>query len=306
VGVEKTERVWHNGKLIAWDDANVHILTHTLHYGLGVFEGIRCYRSDDGRSNVFRLKEHVERLHLSAKIVEIDMTYSRDQIEAAILDTLRANRMAEGYIRPIVYLGAGAMGLLPKDNPTQIAIIVWPWGAYLGEEGLERGIRAKVSSYTRHHPNVSMTKSKTCGDYVNSILAKREVTRQGYDEAILLDVNGLVAECSGENVFIVRRGVLKTPPLVSVLEGITRDSVIRIARDKGIEVVEQSLTRDEVYCADEVFLTGTAAELTPVREVDDRQIGAGSRGPITKTIQSTFFDAVHGRDRKYESWLTSV
>ncbi len=306
MGVEKTERVWHNGKLIAWDDANVHILTHTLHYGLGVFEGIRCYRSDDGRSNVFRLKEHVERLHLSAKIVEIDMTYSRDQIEAAILDTLRANRMAEGYIRPIVYLGAGAMGLLPKDNPTQIAIIVWPWGAYLGEEGLERGIRAKVSSYTRHHPNVSMTKSKTCGDYVNSILAKREVTRQGYDEAILLDVNGLVAECSGENVFIVRRGVLKTPPLVSVLEGITRDSVIRIARDKGIEVVEQSLTRDEVYCADEVFLTGTAAELTPVREVDDRQIGAGSRGPITKTIQSTFFDAVHGRDRKYESWLTSV
>jgi branched-chain amino acid aminotransferase len=214
--------------------------------------------------------------------------------------------MAEGYIRPIVYLGAGAMGLLPKDNPTQVAIVVWPWGAYLGEEGLERGIRAKVSSYTRHHPNVSMTKSKTCGDYVNSILAKREVTRQGYDEAILLDTNGLVAECSGENLFLVRRGVLKTPPLVSVLEGITRDSVIRIARDKGIEVVETPLTRDEVYCADEVFLTGTAAELTPVREVDNRAIGAGSRGPITKTIQATFFDAVHGRDRKYDSWLTKV
>jgi branched-chain amino acid aminotransferase len=251
VGVEKTERVWHNGKLIAWDDANVHILTHTLHYGLGVFEGIRCYRADDGSSGVFRLKEHVERLHLSAKIVEIAMPYTREQVEGAILDTLRANRMAEGYIRPLVYLGAGAMGLLPKDNPPQLAIIVWPWGAYLGEEGLERGIRAKVSSYTRHHPNVSMTKSKTCGDYVNSILAKREVTRQGYDEAILLDTNGLVAECSGENIFIVRRGVLKTPPLVSVLEGITRDSVIRIARDKGIEVVETSLTRDEVYCADE-------------------------------------------------------
>ena len=306
MAVEKTERVWHNGKLIAWDDANVHILTHTLHYGLGVFEGIRCYRGDDGRGAVFRLREHVERLFNSAKIVEIDMPFGRDQIETAILETLRANRMSEGYIRPLAYLGAGAMGLLPKDNPTQIAIVVWPWGAYLGDEALERGIRAKVSSYTRHHPNVSMTKSKTCGDYVNSILAKREVTRMGYDEAIMLDTNGLVAECSGENIFIVRRGVLKTPPLVSVLEGITRDSVIKIARDKGIEVVEQSITRDEVYCADEMFLTGTAAELTPVREVDDRTIGAGSRGPLTKTIQTTFFDAVKGRDRKYESWLTRV
>jgi len=306
VGVEKTERVWHNGALIPWDDANVHILTHTLHYGLGVFEGIRCYRSDDGAGNVFRLKEHVARLFDSARIVEIAMSYDHDAIETAILDTLRANRMSEGYIRPLVYLGAGAMGLLPKDNPTQVAIIVWPWGAYLGEEGLERGIRAKVSSYARHHPNVSLTKSKTCGDYVNSILAKREVTRLGYDEAIMLDTNGLVAECSGENIFIVRRGRLLTPPLVSVLEGITRDSVIRIARDKGIEVVEQSITRDEVYCAEEMFLTGTAAEITPVREVDDRKIGAGSRGPVTKTIQSTFFEAVKGRDRKYESWLTPV
>jgi len=306
VAVEKTERVWHNGALVAWDDANVHILTHTLHYGLGVFEGIRCYRGDDGTGSVFRLKEHVERLFNSARIVEIAMPYGHAQIETAILDTLRANRMSEGYIRPLVYLGAGAMGLLPKDNPTQVAIVVWPWGAYLGDEGLERGIRAKVSSYTRHHPNVSLTKSKTCGDYVNSILAKREVTRLGYDEAVMLDTNGLVAECSGENIFIVRRGMLKTPPLVSVLEGITRDSVIRIARDKGIEVVEQSITRDEVYCADEMFLTGTAAEITPVRELDDRTIGAGARGPITKTIQSTFFDAVKGRDRKYESWLTPV
>jgi branched-chain amino acid aminotransferase len=306
VSVEKTERVWHNGRLVDWGDANVHILTHTLHYGLGVFEGIRCYRSDDGAGNVFRLREHVERLFDSARIVEIAMPYARDAIETAILDTLRANRMSEGYIRPLVYLGAGAMGLLPKDNPTQVAIVVWPWGAYLGEEGLERGIRAKVSSYARHHPNVSLTKSKTCGDYVNSILAKREVTRLGYDEAIMLDTNGLVAECSGENIFIVRRGRLLTPPLVSVLEGITRDSVIRIARDKGIEVAEQSITRDEVYCAEEMFLTGTAAEITPVREVDDRKIGAGSRGPITKTIQATFFEAVKGRDRKYEAWLTPV
>ena len=306
MAVEKTERVWHNGAFVAWDEANVHILTHTLHYGLGVFEGIRCYRGADGSSSVFRLREHVERLFGSARIVEIEMPYGREQIETAILETLRANRMSEGYIRPLVYLGAGAMGLLPKDNPTQVAIVVWPWGAYLGDEGLERGIRAKVSSYTRHHPNVSLTKSKTCGDYVNSILAKREVTRMGYDEAIMLDTNGLVAECSGENIFIVRRGLLKTPPLVSVLEGITRDSVIRIARDKGIEVVETPITRDEVYCADEMFLTGTAAEITPVREVDDRKIGAGSRGPITRTIQTTFFDAVHGRDRKYDSWLTRV
>jgi branched-chain amino acid aminotransferase len=306
VPVEKTERVWHNGAFVPWDQANVHILTHTLHYGLGVFEGIRCYRGDDGAGNVFRLKEHVERLFGSARIVEIAMSYKREEIEAAILDTLRANRMVEGYIRPLVYLGYGAMGLLPKDNPTQVAIICWPWGAYLGDEGLERGIRAKVSSYTRHHPNVSLTKSKTCGDYVNSILAKREVTRMGYDEAVMLDTSGLVAECSGENIFIVRRGVLKTPPLVSVLEGITRDSVIRIARDKGIEVVETSITRDEIYTADEMFLTGTAAEITPVRELDDRPIGAGSRGSITKTIQSTFFDAVKGRDRKYESWLTRV
>jgi len=306
VAVEKTERIWLNGKLIPWDDAKVHVLTHALHYGMGVFEGIRCYRGEDGHGAVFRLREHVERLLNSAKIVEIDMSWTREQIESAILETLRANRMSEGYIRPLAYLGYGAMGLLPKDNPTQLAIAVWPWGAYLGDEGLERGIRAKVSSYTRHHPNVSLTKSKTCGDYVNSILAKREVTRMGYDEAIMLDTNGLVAECSGENIFIVRRGVLKTPPLVSVLEGITRDSVIKIARDKGIEVVEQSITRDEVYCADEMFLTGTAAEITPVREVDDRKIGAGARGPLTKTIQATFFDAVKGRDRKYESWLTRL
>ena len=306
MAVEKTERIWLNGKLIPWDDAKVHVLTHALHYGMGVFEGIRCYRGEDGHGAVFRLREHVERLLNSAKIVEIDMSWSREEIESAILETLRANRMSEGYIRPLAYLGYGAMGLLPKDNPTQLAIAVWPWGAYLGDEGLERGIRAKVSSYTRHHPNVSLTKSKTCGDYVNSILAKREVTRMGYDEAIMLDTNGLVAECSGENIFIVRRGVLKTPPLVSVLEGITRDSVIKIAHDKGIEVIEQSLTRDEVYCADEMFLTGTAAEITPVREVDDRKIGAGARGSLTKTIQATFFDAVKGRDRKYESWLTRL
>jgi branched-chain amino acid aminotransferase len=306
VAIEKTEQVWLDGGFVPWDEARVSILTHTLHYGLGVFEGIRCYRCDDGRSAVFRLSDHIARLFRSAHIVELEIRHSAPELEEAVRETLRTNRLAEGYVRPLVFLGEGAMGLLPADNPVHTAIIVWPWGAYLGEDGLERGIRAKVSSYTRHHPNVTMTKSKTCGDYVNSILAKREVTRMGYDEAIMLDTQGLVAEASGENIFIVRNGVLKTPPLGSVLEGITRDAIISIARDKGIEVVEQGFTRDELYTADEAFLTGTAAEVTPIREVDDRTIGPGTRGPITKTLQTSFFDAVHGRDGKYDAWLTTV
>jgi branched-chain amino acid aminotransferase len=303
VAIQKTERIWLDGALVAWEDARVHILTHTLHYGLGVFEGIRCYRCDDGRSAVFRLRDHVRRLYDSAKIMGLDVGYREDEIERAIVETLRTNGLAEGYVRPLVFLGEGAMGLLPADNPVRVAIAVWPWGAYLGDEGLERGIRAKVSSFTRHHPNVSMTKSKTTGAYVNSILAKREVTRLGYDEAILLDTAGFVAEASGENLFLVRHGVLKTPPLGSVLEGITRDTVIQLARDKGIPVLEQPITRDELYSADEAFLTGTAAEVTPIREVDDRTVGHGSRGPITRTLQTTFFDVVKGRDRKYDAWL---
>ena len=306
MAVEKTEKIWMDGELIPWDEARVPILTHTLHYGLGAFEGIRCYRCDDGRSAVFRLRDHVERLGRSARILEIELPYTIEQLEQAVLATLRANKLLAGYIRPLVFLGDGSMGLLPIDNPVRVAIAVWPWGTYLGEENLERGVRAKVSSYMRPHPNSSMTKSKTCGDYVNSILAKREVTRLGYDEAVLLDVSGNVAEASGENIFIARRGVLKTPPLGSVLEGITRDAVMTIARDKGIDVVEQSFTRDEFYVADEAFLTGTAAEVAPIRELDDRTIGEGTRGPITRTIQSTFFDAVHARTPKYEHWLTYV
>ncbi|MBW2279458.1 MAG: branched-chain amino acid transaminase [Deltaproteobacteria bacterium] len=306
MGVEKTEQVWLDGEFVPWDDAQVHILTHTLHYGLGVFEGIRAYRCDDGRSTVFRLSDHVQRLYRSARIVELEIPHAPEQIEAAILETLRVNHLPEGYIRPLVFLGEGAMGLLPADNPVRVAVIVWPWGAYLGDEGLERGIRTKVSSYTRHHPNVTMTQSKTCGNYVNSILAKREVTRLGYDEAIMLDTNGFVSEGSGENLFIVRRGALKTPPLGSVLDGITRDSIIQIARDKGIEVSEQPFARDELYTADEAFMTGTAAEVTPIREVDDRVIGDGARGAITRTLQSTFFDAVRGREGKYDAWLRAV
>jgi branched-chain amino acid aminotransferase len=300
------DKIWLDGRMVDWDDANVHILTHSLHYGLGVFEGIRCYRTDDGRSAVFRLGDHIRRLFESAHINLLDIPHSREEITAAVLDCLRANRLAEGYIRPLVFIGEGAMGLNPADNPIRVAVIVWPWGKYLGEEGMELGIRAKVSSFTRHFVNAKMTKGKTCGDYVNSILAKREALLDGYDEAIMLDTQGLVSEASGENLFTVRDGCVRTPPLQTVLDGITRASVIEIARGKGIPVVEGAITRDDLYVADEVFLTGTAAEVTPIREIDHRRIGQGRRGPIAKTLQDAFFDIVAGRDKKHERWLTFV
>jgi branched-chain amino acid aminotransferase len=300
------EKIWLDGRMVNWGDANVHILTHTLHYGLGVFEGIRCYRTDDGRSAVFRLGEHIRRLFESAHINLLRIPYTREEIIDAALACLRANRLAEGYIRPLVFVGEGAMGLNPADNPIRVAVIVWPWGKYLGEEGMERGIRAKVSNFTRHFVNAKMTKGKTCGDYVNSILAKREALLDGYDEAIMLDTQGLVSEASGENIFAVRDGMVRTPPLQTVLGGITRASVIEIARGKGIPVFEDAMTRDELYIADEVFLTGTAAEVTPIREIDNRSIGDGKRGPITKTLQDAFFDVVTGRDKKREEWLTFV
>jgi branched-chain amino acid aminotransferase len=300
------EKIWLDGRMVPWDEARVHVLTHTLHYGLGVFEGIRCYRTDDGRSAVFRLPEHVRRLFESAHINLMKMPFSREAVSQAVLDALRENGLAEGYIRPLAFIGDGVMGLNPADNPVRVAVIAWAWGKYLGEEGMENGIRCRVSSFTRHHVNAKMQKGKTCGDYVNSILAKREALLDGYDEAILLDATGLVAEASGENLFVVRDGEIKTPPLANVLEGITRASVIEIARDKGMTVSEAPITRDELYVADEIFLTGTAAEVTPVREVDHRQIGPGRRGPITKTLQDAFFDVVAGRDRKHERWLTYV
>jgi branched-chain amino acid aminotransferase len=298
------EKIWLDGRMIPWDEARVHVLTHTLHYGLGVFEGIRCYRGDDGRSAVFRLPEHVRRLFESAHINLMKMPFSREAVTQAVLDVLRENGLAEGYIRPLVFIGDGVMGLNPADNPVRVAVIAWAWGKYLGEDGMENGIRCRVSSFTRHHVNAKMQKGKTCGDYVNSILAKREALLDGYDEAILLDAAGLVAEASGENLFVVRDGEIKTPPLANVLEGITRASVIELAREKGMTVSEVPITRDELYVADEVFLTGTAAEVTPVREIDHRQIGPGRRGPITKTLQDAFFDVVAGRDRKHERWLT--
>ena len=298
------KKIWLDGRFIDWDQAQVHILTHSLHYGLGVFEGIRCYRTADDRSAVFRLPEHVRRLYDSAHINLLDIPYPQEVITEVILESLRQNDLAEGYIRPLVFLGDGAMGLNPSDNAIRVAVISWAWGKYLGEEGITRGIRAKVSTFARHHINAKMTNGKTCGDYVNSILAKREALLDGFDEAVMLDTQGFVAECTGENIFVVREGVIRTPPLATVLTGITRDTLIRLARDRGIEVVETPVTRDDLYIADEIFLTGTAAEVTPIREVDHRQIGAGKRGPIAEQLQTAFFDVVSGRDDRYQEWLT--
>ncbi|MDA8241509.1 MAG: branched-chain amino acid transaminase [Nitrospiraceae bacterium] len=303
--IEKTKKIWMDGRFVGWDDANVHVLTHTLHYGLGVFEGIRCYRTDKG-SAIFRLQEHVERLFDSAHIFMMEMPFSRKEIASAIIETVRVNKIRECYIRPLVYIGYGAMGLYPKDNPVRVSIAVWPWGAYLGDEGIRNGIRVKVSSFTRHHVNVDMTRGKVCGYYVNSQIAKKEAIACGYDEALMLDTEGYVSEGSGENVFIVRDGRIKTTPLTSILEGITRESVIQIAKDQKIPVIEERFTRDELYISDEAFFTGTAAEVTPIREVDGRKVGSGKRGKITEKLQSVFFDVVKGRNKKYASWLTRI
>ncbi|MDI6744580.1 MAG: branched-chain amino acid transaminase [Thermodesulfovibrionales bacterium] len=303
--IKKTEKIWMDGKFVDWDNANVHVMTHTLHYGLGVFEGIRCYETKEDPA-IFRLKDHVERLFKSAHIFLLAIPYSEKEIEEAIIKTVKINKVKECYIRPLVYIGYGAMGLYPKDNPVEVAISVWPWGAYLGDDGLKNGIRVKVSSFIRNHVNSQMSRAKACGYYINSQLAKKEAISLGYDEALLLDTDGYVAEGSGENIFIVRDGRLKTTPLTSVLEGITRESIMKIARDEKIEVIEERFTRDELYIADEAFFTGTAAEVTPIREVDGRIIGEGKAGKVTKKLQSVFFDSVKGKNKKYGSWLTYV
>lgn len=304
--VQKAEKIWLDGKFVNWDEANVHILTHTLHYGVGAFEGIRCYRCDDGSSAIFRLDEHIERLFDSAHILQMTIPFSRSEIAEACKETLRINRQKESYIRPLVFIGDGAMGVHPQDNPIRVAIVTWPWGAYLGAEALAKGTRLRISSYSRHHVNVMMTKAKACGNYVNSVLAKREAVRDGYDEAILLDPEGYVSEASGENIFIAKRGMLKTPPLTSILPGITRRCVITIAKDLGIPLVEQRFTRDELYIADEAFLTGTAAEITPIREVDNRVIGAICPGSITLSVRKVFLDVIAGKSEKYRNWLSYV
>ena len=300
----KAEKIWLDGKLVNWDDAKVHVLTHALHYGVGVFEGIRAYKTADGRSAVFRLRDHMQRLYDSAHIVLMEIPYPIERLHEACLETLRVNKQAEGYIRPLAFFGYGSMGV-GAVNPVQVSIASWPWGAYLSEEGLKKGIRAKVSSFTRLHVNVNMVRAKVSGQYVNSFLANREAMLSGYEEAILLDTEGYVAEGSGENIYIVKDGTLFTPPLSSpVLAGITRDSVLRIARDQGVPVLEQKFTRDTMYLADELFMTGTAAEVTPVREVDNRRIGRGEPGPVTKKLQEMYFRAVHGEEQRYKEWLT--
>jgi branched-chain amino acid aminotransferase len=298
--------IWYDGKMVPWRDAGTHVLTHTLHYGLGVFEGVRCYKTVHGPA-IFRLRDHTERLFRSAQIFGMKIPYSMDELDDAQKACVRENRLESCYIRPIAFYGSVAMGVAAKSNPVRVAIAAWPWGAYLGAEGLEKGIRVKTSSFTHHHPNVTMTKAKAVCNYAVSILANQEATHDGYEEAMLLDPDGYVCQGSGENVFIVRDGALHTPDLSSgALAGITRSTIIAFAQELGIPVFERRITRDELYIADEAFFTGTAAEVTPIREYDNRPVGSGSRGPITAKLQSLFFDTVNGRNESKRGWLTRV
>ncbi|MDR1660785.1 MAG: branched-chain amino acid transaminase [Desulfovibrio sp.] len=302
--MQATQYIWFDGEMIPWDQARVHVLSHALHYGSAVFEGMRAYACADGRSSVFRLNDHCARLVNSAKILRMEIPHTAGRIAAACLETLKVNKLREGYIRPLSFVGCGEMGVYPVDNPVQTVIAVWPWGAYLGADALAKGIRVKTSSFARMHVNTLMTKAKVSGNYVNSVLAKVEAREDGYDEAVMLDTAGFVSEATGENIFIVRDGLIKTTPWTSILGGITRDSVIRLARDLGYTVEEQQFTRDEFYIADEAFFTGTAAELTPIRELDRRVIGAGAAGPVTKRLQKEFFRVVTGENPGYASWLS--
>jgi branched-chain amino acid aminotransferase len=305
--VEKVKKIWFEGEFVDWDDAKVHLLTHTMHYGLGAFEGVRAYKREDGATMIFRLKEHVDRLYDSCKLVMIEPRFSRDAVMAASVQILRENKMDEAYLRPVAWVGDGAMGIYAPDNPIRTAVIAWRWGAYLGQDALDKGIRTKLSSWSRHHLHVSLAKGKIMGQYTNSVLAKREAKLGGYDEAILMDVNGYVSEGSGENLFIVKNGKLITPPLsASILAGITRDTVLTLAREEGLAVSEEMLTRDQLYLADEAFFTGTAAEITPIREVDNRKVGDGVVGPVARRLQQRYFDVVRGSDTSHPEWLTRV
>ncbi len=297
--------IWYDGKLVPWREATTHVLTHTLHYGMGVFEGVRAYETQRGPA-IFRLEEHTDRLLRSAHILGMRLPYDKAALMQAQIEAVRANALKSGYIRPMAFYGAEAMGISAKTLSVHVIVAAWPWGAYLGQEALEKGIRVKTSSFSRHHVNVTMCKAKANGNYMNSILAHREAEQDGYDEALLLDVDGFVAEGSGENIFIVRRGKLYTPDLTSALEGITRDTIMQLAGELGIPVIEKRITRDEVYSADEAFFTGTAAEVTPIRELDNRVIGEGRRGPITERLQAMYFDCVKGRSEAHSHWLTHV
>ena len=297
--------IWMDGELVPWREAQVHVLTHTLHYGMGVFEGVRAYETGE-KSAIFRLKDHTRRLFDSAKIMGMEIPYDEDAVNQAQLDVLRANKLKSAYLRPMAFYGSEGMGLRADNLSVHLSIAAWEWGAYLGAENLERDIRIKTSSFTRHHVNISMCKAKANGQYINSMLALREALTDGYDEALLLDTEGFVAEGSGENFFIVRKGVIYTPDLTSSLEGITRSTIMALAADLGLEVRERRITRDEVYICDEAFFSGTAAEVTPIRELDNRPIGSGSRGPITEKLQSLYFETVGGKNNKHADWLTNV
>ncbi|MGD2075396.1 MAG: branched-chain amino acid transaminase [Gammaproteobacteria bacterium] len=297
--------IWYDGKMVPWREATTHVLTHTLHYGMGVFEGVRAYDAEQGTA-IFRLREHTDRLFRSAHILRIPMPYDKDILNAAQVAVVRENGLQSAYLRPMCFYGAEGMGLRADGLEVHVIVAAWEWGAYLGKENLEHGIRIRTSSFTRHHVNITMCKAKANGNYMNSMLALNEALSCGYDEAMLLDSEGYVAEGSGENIFIVRNGVLYTPDLTSALEGVTRDTIMVLAREEGLEVREKRITRDEVYVADEAFFTGTAAEVTPIREVDQRVIGSGSRGPITERLQTLYFDQVNGRREDHPEWLTLV
>jgi len=297
--------IWFDGKMVPWREANVHVLTHTLHYGMGVFEGVRAYETDKGPA-IFRLKEHTNRLFDSAKIMNMEIPFSKEEITQAQLASVRDNNLDSAYLRPMCFYGSEGMGLRADNLKTHTIVAAWEWGSYLGEDNMTNGIRIKTSSFTRHHVNISMCKAKANGHYINSMLALQEALTDGYDEALLLDVEGFVAEGSGENIFIISDGVIYTPDLTSALNGITRNTIMRLANDLGYEVIEKRITRDEVYIADEAFFSGTAAEVTPIRELDNRPIGTGTRGPITEKLQSLYFDIVQGKVDKYKDWLTFV
>ncbi|RZJ13604.1 MAG: branched-chain amino acid transaminase [Rubrivivax sp.] len=307
---DRDGKIWMDGELVDWRDAKIHVLTHTLHYGCGAFEGVRAYDTVNGTA-IFRLQEHTQRLFNSAKILRMKIPFTQEQVNEAQREVVKANGLKSAYIRPLTWIGSEKLGVSPKGNRVHLIVAAWSWGAYLGEDGMKRGIRVKTSSYTRHHVNITMTQAKTVSNYTNSILANMEATDEGYDEALLLDASGFVSEGAGENLFVIKGGVVYTPDLsAGALNGITRNTIFSICQDLGLKLVEKRITRDEVYICDEAFFTGTAAEVTPIRELDRLEIGsgeyAGTRGPITEKIQSAFFDIVNGRNPKYAEWLTSV
>jgi branched-chain amino acid aminotransferase len=307
MGIKKVDTIWIDGRLVPWDNAQDHLLAHTMHYGVGAFEGIRCYQRSDGRSHIFRLREHIDRLLDSCVICTMDCPYTREQIMQACMEVIRSNKMSSAYLRPLVYLGYGALGLGSFEPPVRTMIACYEWGSYLGDEGLKKGIKCMISGFTRANGNAVMNKGKICGQYVTSVLAKRMAIKSGFEEALMLDPQGYVAEGSGENIFVIKNGLVRTPATsAAILAGITRDTAITLLREKGIEVLEGPIARDELYTADEVFLTGTAAEITPVRDIDHRKIGRGEAGPITRALQESFFSVVKGNDTKHDAWLSYV